>query len=172
MQDQLIVQQVLEGDQQAYRLLVERYQEGLIRFCYSMVLDVDMAHDIAQESFIMAYQKLHQYNPKYAFSTWIYRIARNQALRQLGQENRKIEFDENSADASEPVEEMLQKEFDHLQLVQAMQAIAPQLRAVLHMYYWEDKSYQQISEELETPINTVRTWLRRAKLQLRKELTV
>ena len=77
--EQQIIADVLDGQSEQYRLLVERYHKGLICHLGNMLQDQAQAEDIAQEAFIQAYTKLHQYDAKYAFSTWLYKIANNLA---------------------------------------------------------------------------------------------
>ena len=170
--EQAAITAVLAGDRDAYRPLVERYQAGLIAYAYGIVGDEAAAHDIAQEAFIAAYRRLGQYKPAYAFSTWLYRIARNLAYADLKQHTRWVPYDETLADIStgDDTPEELDTAKRAAELHQALGKLRPEWRSVLQLYYWEDKSYQEIAEVLDAPVNTVRVWLSRAKEQLRSEL--
>lgn len=172
MHESTVVEQVLDGDKESYRLLVDRYKDGLVRYCYSILLDEAAATDAAQQAFINAYSKLHTYKSEYAFSTWLYRIARNEALKELKRlkKLKRIETVEEHAQ-----EQDIGAEIDTAREVQwlnrALKGLRYEWRTVIHFYYWEGKTYQEIAAVTGTPINTVRVWLKRAKEQLEKELS-
>ena len=170
MNDALAIEQVLAGDKESYRYLVERYHTGLVRYCFSILLDEDAAHDVAQQAFINAYNNLQSYKPKYAFSTWLYRIARNDAYRELKQLNRRQEITETEDISEQDVHESTIMKHLGEELHTAMAGLRAEWRQILHLYYWEQKSYEEIAELLDTPLNTVKVWMRRAKQQLEKEL--
>ena len=172
MDDQQAITKVLAGDQEAFRLLVERHHPGLIRYVYGMIGDEMAAHDIAQEAFITAYQKLRQYKPKFAFSTWLYRIARNLAYQDMKYHQAWAPYDDEAdaaPDDANPAEQV-ERQIVADDVRRAMARLRPQWRSVVQLYYWEDKSYQEIADTLGVPINTVRVWLSRAKQAMRSEL--
>jgi RNA polymerase sigma-70 factor (ECF subfamily) len=171
--DKFVVEQVLAGDIDAYRYIVDRYQTGLLRYCYSIVLDEDVASDIAQQAFISAYKNLASYKSKYAFSTWLYRIARNEAYKELKNLNRKVEFGE-AEDVSEYKlpSEVLDRTFEANRLKNAMSKLRAEWRQVIHFYYWEQKSYVEIADLMGMPLNTIKVWMNRAKKQLEQELSI
>lgn len=172
MHDRMVISAVIGGDTEAYRALVDRYHVGLIRYIYGMVGDEAAAHDIAQEAFITAYEKLKQYNPKFAFSTWLYRIARNLAYQDMKYHRAWAPFDEADQEdsSSEPLSEQIDRQLVSENVRRAMQKLRPEWRSAVQLYYWEDKSYEEIADLLGTPLNTVRVWLNRAKSVLRSEL--
>lgn len=166
------INEVLAGDTQAYKYLVERYQTGLIIYCERMVGSREEAEDIAQETFIKAYEKLADFKPEKArFSTWIYRIAANKAIDYLRKTKRKVDVEniEEMADSAsdsdlEPDEiEAIRSAVDSLE--------PPVISKVIKAYYWQGKSYKTIAAELDIPLNTVGTWMRRGKLQLKEQLS-
>lgn len=169
--DRIVIDEILDGDKEAYRILVDRYKGGLVRYCYSFVLDEATAMDVAQQAFINGYMRLHTYKPKYAFSTWLYRIARNEALQELKRSKRLSPLD--SAMQLQSEDDMaidFDRYLEHEKLKSAMKTLRHDWREVVHFYYWEGKTYEEIAELTGKPINTVRVWLRRAKQQLEKEL--
>ena len=169
--DRLVVEQILGGDKESYRLLVDRYKDGLVRYCYSILLDEAAATDAAQQAFINAYDKLHTYKPKYAFSTWLYRIGRNEALKELKRTKKQQSLDsvqEQSDDDELSV--AFEKQREKEKVMKAMTTLRHEWRQVVHFYYWEGKTYEEIAELTDTPLNTVRVWLLRAKQKLEKEL--
>jgi len=172
MHDRMAIQAVLDGDTEAYQALVERYHVGLIRYVFGLVGDEEAAHDIAQEAFITAYQKLRQYNAKYAFSTWLYRIARNLAYQDMKYHQAWAPYNEQTQadNTDDQMAEQLDKQLVGEHIRHAMGKLRPEWRSAIQLYYWEDKSYEEIADLLGAPVNTVRVWLNRAKAALRSEL--
>jgi RNA polymerase sigma-70 factor (ECF subfamily) len=172
MNETNVIKKILAGDTNAYEHLVARYHVGLIIHCERLVGDRDAAEDIAQEAFIKAYNNLRTFDPaKSRFSTWLYKIATNKAIDHLRAAKRKVPVEdiELIADHAAPDYEAEETKRQVRDAVTTLQP--PTYRQVIQAYYWEGKSYEQIAQELSTPINTVRTWLRRAKQQLRSDLS-
>lgn len=172
-QETAIINEVRGGSKDQYRFLVERYHRGLVQHLYNILRDGHMAEDVAQDAFIRAYEKLHLYDEAYAFSTWLYKIADNLAYRHIKKQKSVTDIDqlqEYIADdrpaASEEADKALAKKAVH----RALDTLPHDYRQVVTMYYWDSRSYEEIAEIIERPIGTVRTWLYRAKDQLRKEL--
>lgn len=171
--ERAVISEVLDGDIEQYRHLVERYHRGLLQHLFNIMHDEQLAEDIAQETFIQAYQKLAQYNEAYAFSTWLYKIADNKAFRQLRQLKPAKDLDEISEIVPSntlPLSEQADRLFAAESVRKAVDKLPLDYRQVVVLYYWDNCSYEQIAEIIERPIGTVRTWLFRAKEQLRKEL--
>lgn len=171
MQENDIIQKVLDGDTNAYENLVNRYSTGLIIYCERMLGERPIAEDIAQEAFMKAFTELRKFNPQKArFSTWLYKIATNRAYDYLRQQKSTL--------PSEDIDELAEEsapDFDDEEQCRMIRATVKHLqpetyRKVIEAYYWQGKSYEEIAASMGVPINTVRTWLRRAKEQLRKEL--
>lgn len=168
-----IIDEVLDGNTDEYRYLVERYHRGLLQHLFYLTRDEQTAEDIAQESFIRAYQKLAQYNKTYAFSTWLYKIADNIAYRQLRQLKPASDIDEISEivpDNKPPLDDQTDKLLASEAVQKAIDTLPLDYRQVVILYYWDGCTYEQIAEITERPIGTIRTWLFRAKEHLRKEL--
>jgi RNA polymerase sigma factor (sigma-70 family) len=83
MTDEQLVQVVLAGDRERYAEIVERYQSRLVNYLFRLVRNSDDAHDLAQEVFVKVYQALDRFDPKYRFSTWLFRVAQNAAIDQI-----------------------------------------------------------------------------------------
>jgi len=171
--EQIAIQNVLEGNTEAFEILVSRYHKGLCIYLFNLLHDEMLAEDIAQESFLQAFQKLDTYNLNYSFSTWLYRIARNKALRHI--ENNKKHITTYDIDTieqqttSSPHDEVTQEEQrKHIQRI--ILSLKPEYQEVINLYYWNGKSYEEIAQIINRPVNTVRTWLHRSKESIRKEL--
>jgi len=165
------IQSVLAGDINKYERLVSRYHVGLIIYCERLVGDRDAAEDIAQEAFIKAFEHLQNFDSKKSrFSTWLYRIATNKAVDYLRQQKRRVPTEDIELVAETATPDYAAQD-EHKRLRTAVTKLEPPThRQAIEAYYWRGKSYQAIAEECNVPVNTVRTWLRRAKQQLRSDL--
>lgn len=166
-------------DSNAYAPLVRRYQAPLTRYLFRLGAksrgDVD---DILQEVFIKAYRNLNGYDTSLKFSSWIYRIAHNEAITffkkgsrgpQVARtEDELVAFNE-IADDSDLVEE-LDSRMDAQLVRDAIAKLDPKYREVLILRYLEDHSYEEISDILQKPAGTVATLISRAKKRLREIL--
>ncbi len=171
MNEEEIIQEVLDGNQDRYAELVERYFKGLIIHCERIVGDRDDAEDIAQEAFIKAYERLNSFDAKRArFSTWLYKIATNKALDHLRKNKRKfnVEDVERLAESTMPL--YMEEEEREAVRKAVLELVPPEYRQIVEAYYWQGKSYQQIAKEMDKPVNTIGTWMHRAKLQLKEKL--
>jgi RNA polymerase sigma-70 factor (ECF subfamily) len=168
-----IIEEVRGGNADHYRFLVERYHKGLVQHLFNITRDGHSAEDLAQDAFIKAYEKLAQYNADYAFSTWLYKIADNMAYRQIKQLKPATDINdiqEMIADDQPTAGEQVDKEKDKTAVHRAIGTLPLDYRQVITLYYFDNCSYEEIAEIVERPIGTVRTWLFRAKDQLKKEL--
>lgn len=172
MNEDITIRKILHGDIDAYEHLVVRYHVGLIIHCERLVSDRDVAEDIAQEAFIKAFNSLGDYDSaKSRFSTWLYKIATNKAIDHLRVAKRKLPVEDidTLADTAAPNYELEETKREVRDAVANLHP--PTYRHVIKAYYWQGKSYAEIAESLNIPINTVRTWLRRAKQQLRSDMS-
>ena len=172
MNEQHIITQILEGDTDAYRQLVDRYQAGLIIHCENILKDREDGEDIAQEAFIKAFRKLSDFSAEKAkFSTWIYRIATNLCIDLLRKNKSKVIVADIEAhmEAAEPShiddeeKRFLQKMIDELE--------PPKYGELIRAYFWEGKSYKELATAYGTSTNTIGTWMSRAKVQLKGKLS-
>ena len=92
IQESQIISNVKNGQLESYSILVEKYHRGLVIHLYNLLNNQQSAEDVAQEAFIRAYNKISLYNPEYAFSTWLYKIADNIAFRQLKQTKPQLDI--------------------------------------------------------------------------------
>lgn len=170
MDEKNIIQTILQGDIDQYEQLVNRYHVGLIIHCERLIGDRESAEDIAQEAFIKAFKHLHVFDDtKSRFSTWLYKIATNKALDHLRANKRSIPTEDIDSLANEATPDYAAEE-ECRRVRHAVAALPSTHRQVIEAYYWQGKSYQQIANDMNIPLNTLRTWLRRAKQQLRSDL--
>lgn len=166
-----LIAQSLDGDHEAYAELVDRYKNAVYYHCFAIVHDADVAEDIAQETFINAYYKLKQYNPNYRLATWLFKISTNKCLSHIQKHRKETTLDDalvlNIA-SHEPSPHM---QAVYTELHDSVRSLRPNYRAVISLYYWQGQDYAAVAQAMQVPLNTVRVWLKRAKEELKKELS-
>lgn len=176
--DQELVAQTLQAPH-AYKWLVERYSPRLLRYARRLGCRTEQdAKDVLQETFLKAYVNLRSYDADLAFSSWIYRICHNEAISWFRKQNirpRPAESEEELFAIEQVADsraflEGIEQSLDRERLTKAMQALREEYRDVLVLRFFEEKSYDEISDILCKPPGTVATLLSRAKKQLAERL--
>ncbi len=164
-----------EGDEEAFRLLVRRWEAPVFAFLERMLGSPEEAQDLAQETFLRIGRQARSYRPEGRFKSWLFRIAGNLARSRL--RRRKIltwvRFEpgrHDRAERSEPADERLERE-ERRQAVRAALARLPerQRRAVV-LRRWENMSLARIAETMDTTVSAVESLLHRATETLRRDL--
>lgn len=169
LKDEQIVEIVRIKDKEAYREIVLRYQNKLLRYALSLVQDKFKAQEAVHESFIKAYINLNGFNLKMKFSSWIYRIVHNQVMNTLSKNKRELPlFDNVDFDSGENLELDLSKKEIKERVNKCIDKISIMYSEPLLLYYIEEKSYEEISDILRLPIGTVGTRINRAKVTMKK----
>ncbi len=177
LSDQELISAVLGGDQQAFGSLVGRYQDRLFNAVLRVVQCESLAADVVQDAFVLAWRKLGSFGGRSAFYTWLFRIARNQAISRLRSIRPTVSLDALT-DAGSPgitaqsdaPESAMVREESLMQLELAMDRLSEDHRAIIVLREIEEMDYEQIAECLDLPVGTVRSRLFRARMQLREEL--
>ena len=167
-------------DSSYFSELVFRYEKPLMRYVRRIgYFEVTEVEDILQDTFLKVYKNLNGYNPELKFSSWIYRITHSVTIDFLRKKSVRPEgnytpVDDQfvsriSSELSTDGETMSAETVAHISA--AIDTLKGKYRDTVILYYFEDKSYEEISDVLEIPINTVATRLRRAKEALKEELT-
>jgi RNA polymerase sigma-70 factor (ECF subfamily) len=184
--DQDIVALARAGEEGAYRELIRRYERPLFSLLYRMVRDRELAEDLAQETFIKALNAIESYRPEFKFSSWIFKIANNAAIDHL----RRRELDTLSLDGSPHAETPEAVEATALQIgdrqespldavearelggqiEQAIAQLRPEYRSCILLRHVEGRAYEEIAEILNLPLGTVKTYIHRARNELRQAL--
>ncbi len=172
MDEEKVIEQIKRGDTEAYRLLIERYQAGLIIHCENIMKNRQDGEDIAQEAFIKAFRNLESFSYKQArFSTWLYRIATNVCIDNLRKHRHKVHIKDVEMFVETTVPSFIEDEEKLLLQEMINELEPPKYGAIIRAYFWEGKSYQELAAEYRTSTNTVGTWMRRAKAQLKEKLS-
>ncbi len=165
-----IIIRILDGEQELYGLLIDRYKTGLYRHCFKFVRDEDWAEDIAQDAFIKAYTQLESYDSTHRFSTWLYKIATNIALQQL-RRKRPLRLDEDGYERIVSTLPDTTQGAINAELHAAIDTLPQKQKKAIELHYLNGKSYAQIAEQMHTTTGSVKGWMSRAKRQLKEILS-
>ncbi|MEX0770931.1 MAG: sigma-70 family RNA polymerase sigma factor [Balneolaceae bacterium] len=181
-EDDKLVSAAVEGDEQAYANLMEKYQRALYFHIVKMVKEKEQVEDLVQEAFMKAFDNLSSYNTRYAFSTWLYRIATNHTIDYLRKKKLKtLSIDEPVKtrdgdmeiqlpdDSYETDRGIIRKQRQKM-IRNAIHELPEKYRQVIEMRHMEEKSYQEISDLLDLPLGTVKAHIFRAREMLYKAL--
>jgi RNA polymerase sigma-70 factor (ECF subfamily) len=186
LSDQEVVLWARSGQDAAYRELIRRYERPIFALLFRMVRDRELAEDLAQETFVKALNAIDSYRPEFKFSSWIFKIANNAAIDHL----RRRELDTLSLDGSPHAEtpEAMQatalqigaRQESPLDVVEAKElgtaieaaigSLRPEYRSCILLRHVEGRAYEEIAEILNLPLGTVKTYIHRARNELRQSL--
>lgn len=174
------------GRDDAFRELIRRYERPVFSLIFRMVRDRELAEDLAQDAFIKVLNHIDRYRPEFKLSSWLFKIANNVAIDHL----RRRQLDTISmsgsphaltADAIEatsfevagqqetPLQEMEARELGSA-IEQAIARLRPEYRSCIMLRHVEGRSYEEIAATLDLPLGTVKTYIHRARNELRKAL--
>ena len=172
----LVSQAVNNGDQKAYAELMSRYKDSIYFMLLKMVNNRDDADDLTIEAFGKAFKNLHQYTPDYAFSTWLFKIATNNCIDFI-RRKRKMTFSidkgfendegqettlELKSGTLDPEEFMIKKQKAVL-MRDIVEKLKPRYKRLVELRYFQERSYEEIANELQLPLGTVKAQLFRAR---------
>ncbi len=170
------------GKEPAFRELLLRYERPIFSLIYRMVRDRELAEDLAQETFVRAFNAIASYNTSYKFSSWIFKIASNHTINYL--RKRKLDTisifgtsDEGLGDhelqiksiAENPHEFTERRELGG-QIEVAIGELREEYRMAILLYHVEGSSYEEIADIMDIPLGTAKTYLFRARKELKKHL--
>ena len=166
-----------KGDQKAYAELLQRYRESVYFTMLRMCNNKDDADDLTIEAFGRAFKRLDQYTPTYAFSTWLFKIASNNAIDFLRNKKKntalsldtKVENDEGQefsknikSQTLDPEEHIIKKQRVEM-LRDVVERLKPHYKELVKMRYFDEMSYEEIAVKMELPVGTVKAQLFRAR---------
>jgi RNA polymerase sigma-70 factor (ECF subfamily) len=175
--DYKLVKRALDDvDQKAYAELMGRYRDSVYYMLLKMVNNKDDAEDLTVEAFGKAFKRLSQYTPNFAFSTWLFRIATNNCIDFIRRKRKNtfsidqpMEDDEGGemvmdlkSDTLDPEQHIMKKQ-KIMMLRELVDKMKPRYRTLIEMRYFQELSYEEIADQLELPLGTVKAQLFRAR---------
>lgn len=172
--DYTLVLQATRGDQRAFAELMDRYRDAIYYMLLKMVNNASDAEDLTIEAFGKAFKNITQYAPNYAFSTWLFKIATNNCIdfirkkkaNHISLDHNDEEHEKATMDVQAPImdpEETLINEQKIKLMRSVVSKLKPRYRKLIELRYFNELSYEEIAEELELPIGTVKAQLFRAR---------
>ncbi|HOZ86410.1 MAG TPA: sigma-70 family RNA polymerase sigma factor [Bacteroidia bacterium] len=173
----LVVAALQNSDQKAYAELLHRYRDSIFFMMLKMCNNKDDAEDLTIEAFGRAFKKLDQYSPDFAFSTWLFKIATNNAIDfirkkkknysvSLDHKSDNSEFTDHSANIKsttpDPEEAFIKKQkMEEIQLL--VESLKPRYKSMIEMFYFQEMTHEEISVKLNMPLGTIKAQLFRAR---------
>lgn len=174
--DLSVVNRAKDGDQAAFAELLNRYRESVYFMLLKMVKDPTEAEDLTIEAFGKAFHRIHQYSPNYAFSTWLFKIASNNCIDFIRKKRVTLTSMDSTYTDHHGNEIGMQIESNGLtpddviikkQKIKAMRDVVerlkPRYKQLIIMRYFEELSYEEIADDLDVPLGTVKAQLFRAR---------
>jgi len=172
--DYMLVQRATAGDQRAYAELMGRYRDAIYYMLLKMVNNASDAEDLTIEAFGKAFKNIAQYAPNYAFSTWLFKIATNNCIDFIRKKKAAhVSLDHTNDEHEKATKEVQAAVLDpeesliNEQKIKLMRSLVsklkPRYRKLIELRYFSELSYEEIAEELELPIGTVKAQLFRAR---------
>ena len=173
---ELVIRATKKKDQQAFAELMDKYKDSIYYMLLKMVNNNDDAEDLTLEAFGKAFNRLHQYTPNFAFSTWLFKIATNNCIDFLRKKKKNVMSVDNrianndgddfmfeiKSEGMSP--EQLAMNDQKIQLMrQYVKKLKPRYEILVEMRYFKEMSYDEISDELNLPLGTVKAQLFRAR---------
>ncbi|MGA7303573.1 MAG: sigma-70 family RNA polymerase sigma factor [Rhodothermales bacterium] len=182
LQDQGLVKEALGGSQEAFSQLMEKYRNPIHHHIYRMVRDKRQVEDLVQEIFIKAFSSLSSYSTNYAFSTWLYKIATNHTIDFLRRkklstlsidqplQTKDGELEYELPDSTYRPDRHIVEDQRRLLIQEAIDSLPPKYYRVIILRHQQEKSYEEIAQELDLPLGTVKAHIFRARELLYKRL--
>lgn len=184
--DAELIALTLAGQDKAFRQLVNRYLSLVFNFTYRMTQNHELSEEMTQETFVKAYNSLKSFDRARPFKPWLLRIASNSTITALRRQSKVVSLSAlmeenawNEADyqerlldypAVEDTLSRLERKLSSETVMKVLDTLDEKYRQVLVLRYTQDLSYEEISETLNIPLNTVRTWIKRGLDRLKSQV--
>lgn len=180
--DSAVINRALSGDQDAYSMILDRYRGPLYHMLYKMVHNKEEAEDLVQEAFMKAFRALASFNEEYAFSTWLYKIAANNCIDFLRKkrlqtysydkplEAKDGELRREYADEDKETDKPLLDDEKTRMINAAIDELPPKYKLAIELRHRDEMSYEDIAEQLNIPLGTVKARIFRAREMLKRRL--
>ncbi len=174
MSDEQIIELILRDDKELYREIIKRYEDKLSHYLRKFVSNKEDIEDILQVVFIKTYRNLYGFDTSKKFSSWVYRIAHNEAVNYLKKaRNNRISLDDveyKLLDEKVNMSDVADKGFLKAGIEKIIGRMNIKYKEPLVLFYFEDKSYEEISDILRIPKNTVGTLILRGRNSIKSQL--
>ncbi|MBS1681067.1 MAG: sigma-70 family RNA polymerase sigma factor [Bacteroidetes bacterium] len=177
LEDFKLIDMAVGGDDKAYGKLLMRYRRAVYHMILKMVRNIDDAEDLTMESFSKAFRSLHRFKKDFTFSTWLFRIATNNTIDHIRKkkintlsientytddDGQSVGIDVPDANNPDPQEEAIRSQKE--ELIQLYVGMLPaKYQKLVRLRYFHELSYEEIAEELDAPLGTVKAQLHRAR---------
>ncbi len=178
-----LIERAKAGDDRAFDRLAQRYRKSVYYLIFRMVRNAEDAEDLTQDTFVKSYGSITKFDPRFAFSTWLFRIATNNCIdflrkrrMQMLSINETLNQDEGGGLYLQLVDpelipyEELQKQQRHRYLMLAIEQLPERYQKLVHLRYFMELSYDEIAEQLALPLGTVKAQLHRSRELLNQTL--
>jgi RNA polymerase sigma factor (sigma-70 family) len=182
-EDRALVAAAKRGENHAFERLLKKYRKSVYYMLLKMVKNPDDAEDLTQEAFAKAFNSIEKFDSKFAFSTWLFRIATNNCIDFIrkkrvqtvsidapveGDDGSSMRFDvrDENLDPNESMLKMQRKRY----LTMAIERLPEKYRTLVQLRYFQELSYEEVANELQIPLGTVKAQLFRARELLNQEL--
>ncbi len=185
--DHELVARAQQGSERAYRELLGRYQRPVFSLVYRMVRDREQAEDLSQETFVRVFTHIDRYDPKYKFSSWIFKIATNLTIDAIRKKEPKtvsldgsryaetsdeVEATTITVESGDPnAEQLLEAKELGSEIEAAIGRLRPEYRTAILLRHVEGHAYEEIAEIMALPLGTVKTYIHRARKELQGGLS-
>jgi RNA polymerase sigma-70 factor, ECF subfamily len=186
LSDQDVIEHARKGRESAFRELIRRYERPVFSVIYRMVRDRELSEDLAQDTFIKVLNALDRYDPKYKFSSWIFKIAHNTTAGPPPEEGagnalpgrlaarparRSRRRPRRSRPRTPPrTRELHQSQEIGSEIEAAIGELRPEYREAILLWHVEGRPYDEIAEIMDLPLGTVKTYIHRGRNELREML--
>jgi len=172
--DHLIVSQIVSGQKNLFRLLVRQYEKAVYGMGMSFFRNKDDASDFTQEVFLKAYRSLSRFEGRSRFSTWLYKIAYNTAVNEVNRRKEYYSLAEEDAEklvnSGETPERTMLRNAAREAVRAAISELPERFRICIDLFFFYDRSYQEIETITGFPVNTIKSHVFRAKILLKEKL--
>jgi len=172
--DQLIVGQIVSGQKNLFRLLVRQHEKAVYGMGLSFFRNTDDALDFTQEVFLKAYRSLSRFEGRSRFSTWLYKIAYNTAINEVNRRKEYFSLAEEDAEKlvnnGDTPERIMLRNAAKEAVSEAIKELPERFRICIDLFFFYDRSYQEIETITGIPVNTIKSHVFRAKILLKEKL--
>ncbi len=184
--EQTLVEMCLRGDERAAREIVLRFERPVFSLIFRMVRDRELAEDLAQETFVRTLNNLRRYDPSYKFSSWLFKIGYNLTIDHLRRKELDVVSMHGAPDAVTPdrqaateitlvsgderPDELLEARELGSEIEAAIGQLRPEYRTAILLRHIEGYAYDEIAQVMEIPLGTVKTYIHRARNELKAAL--